>query len=393
MSTQYDVVVVGGRVAGASTAMLLARAGVRVALVDRAAYGSDTVSTHGLMRAGVLQLSRWGLLDDVVRAGTPPIGRTLFHYADSEPEQVSIRSTPGVDALYAPRRVVLDRILVDSAAAAGADVHHDTAMTALLRDNGRVRGIRVLDHNGSALELRARITVGADGLRSTVANLTDAPVVRRGRTRSAFLYRYYADLRPVGYELAYAVGSAAGFIPTNDHLTCVFVGSTPDRLRALRRDGSEYAFTALLSRTAPALADRVAQARQVGGMRGWAGVAGFVRRSWGLGWALVGDAGYYKDPITMHGITDGLRDAEFLTGEILTALSGSVPEPVALARYQATRDRLSHRLFDATEALASYDWDLDQVRPLLRQVSSAMSDEVDALGSRAPLLLAGEPHA
>ena len=82
MSTAYDVVVVGGRVAGASTAMLLARAGARVALVDRAAYGSDTLSTHGLMRAGVLQLSRWGLLDDVVAAGTPPIRRTLFHYTD-----------------------------------------------------------------------------------------------------------------------------------------------------------------------------------------------------------------------------------------------------------------------------------------------------------------------
>ncbi len=139
MSTDYDVVVVGGRVAGASTAMLLARAGARVALLDRSSYGSDTVSTHGLMRAGVLQLSRWGLLDEVAAAGTPPIRQTLFHYADGGSDQVTIRASAGVDALYAPRRLVLDRILVDAAAAAGADVAHQTTVTALLRDDdGRV---------------------------------------------------------------------------------------------------------------------------------------------------------------------------------------------------------------------------------------------------------------
>jgi flavin-dependent dehydrogenase len=109
---------------------------------------------------------------------------------------------------------------------------------------------------------------------------------------------------------------------------------------------------------------------------GWAGVPGFVRHSWGPGWALVGDAGYFKDPITTHGMTDALRDAELLTDEILETLTGIVPEAVALARYQATRERLSSRLFEATEAVASYDWDLEQVRTLLRQVSSAMSDEV-----------------
>src|SRR5689334_22569483 len=114
MSEQFDVLVVGGRVAGASTALLLARAGVRVAVIDRAAYGSDALSTHGFMRAGILQLSRWGLLDAIIAAGTPPIRRTAFHYADGESVDVSIRPGAGVDALYAPRRYLLDRILVDA---------------------------------------------------------------------------------------------------------------------------------------------------------------------------------------------------------------------------------------------------------------------------------------
>src|SRR5215204_3519632 len=135
MSNDYDVIVVGGRVAGASTAMLLARAGARVALVERSRHGSDTVSTHGLMRAGVMQLTRWGLLGMVVDAGTPAIRRTDFHYADGESVQVSIRPGAGVDALYAPRRHVLDRILVDAAAAAGVAVRHDTTVTDLLVDS------------------------------------------------------------------------------------------------------------------------------------------------------------------------------------------------------------------------------------------------------------------
>jgi 2-polyprenyl-6-methoxyphenol hydroxylase-like FAD-dependent oxidoreductase len=383
MNSHYDVVIVGGRVAGASTALLLARAGTRVALVERSPYGSDTLSTHGLMRAGVLQLSRWGLLGAIVAAGTPPIRETTFHYADGESTHVSIRPSSGVDALYAPRRYLLDRILVDAAAEAGADVRHETTVTALLRDgNGRVIGVRTRDRGGRSTDLRAAITVGADGVRSTIADLVEAPVVRSGSSGGAFLYRYHTDLGAAGYEWAYGDGASAGFLPTNDGLTCVFVGTRPDRLRPLvRREGTAGAFRTLLGQAGPRLAERVAAATPTGAMRGWAGVAGSVRRSWGPGWALVGDAGYYKDPVTTHGITDALRDAELLADELLELLVGLTPEAVALARYQATRDRLSRRLFEATEAVASYDWNLQDVRALLRPVSSAMSDEVDHLSA------------
>ncbi|MFG1624677.1 NAD(P)/FAD-dependent oxidoreductase [Kribbella sp. NPDC049227] len=381
MSTPYDVLVVGGRVAGASTAMLLARAGARVALVERSAYGSDTVSTHGLMRAGVLQLSRWGLLDTLTAAGTPPIRETTFHYSDREAQQVTIRAKGGVDALYAPRRQVLDRILVDAAADAGADVRHRTAVTMLLRDeSGRVTGAHVQDRAGRTADLQARLTIGADGIRSVVASAVDAPVVRRGESRSAILYRYYAGLRTAGFEWAYAPGAGAGFLPTNEELTCVFVATTPVRMRALRRGGAEEAFATLLTETG--LAERVLSAEPTGRLHGWAGAAGFMRQSGGPGWALVGDAGYYKDPITTHGMTDGLRDAELLTAAILRS-----PEAVALTQYQATRDELSRRFFDATESVASYAWSMDEVRLLLREVSSAMGDEVEHLQSLPSALL------
>ena len=380
MTTTYDVVVVGARVAGASTALLLARAGLRVALVDRAAYGSDTVSTHGLMRAGVLQLSRWGVLPDLVAAGTPPVRRTLFHYADGDSVQVSIRPSPGVDALYAPRRHLLDRMLVDAAAEAGAEVHHGVTVTGLLEaDDGRVAGVRVSDPQGTPRVLRSRFTVGADGIRSVVADEVRAAVERRGTSAGAVLYRYHAGLDAAGYEWAYGPGTAAGMIPTNDGLTCVFVSTTPERMRTLRRGGAEAAFDALFAVAAPDHVSRLRASEPTGRMHGWGRVPGFVRRSWGPGWALVGDAGYFKDPITAHGITDALRDAELLADAVVEAAAGAVPEDVALAGYQVRRDALSRRLFEATERIAAYDWDLLTVRRLLREVSSAMTDEVETL--------------
>lgn len=373
----HDVVVVGARVAGASTAMLLARAGLRVALLDRSGYGTDTVSTHALMRAGVLQLSRWGLLDRVVAAGTPPVRTVGFHYAGGETVHVSLRPSAGVDALYAPRRHLLDRILVDAAAEAGVEVLHRTTVTGLLRDeHGRVAGVTTA---GPPFQVRARITVGADGIRSVVGREVGAPVVHQGRAAGAVLYRYLAGLPDDGYVWGYGPGAAAGIVPTNEGLSCAFVTTTPERMRRLRAGGADAAFRALLDLAAPAHADRVAAAEPAGPFRGWAGVPGFVRQSGGPGWALVGDAGYFKDPITTHGITDALRDAELLADALVEVLAGVTPAAVALARYQATRDRLSRALRDATEAVAAYDWDTVRVQALLRRVSSAMSYELEHL--------------
>jgi flavin-dependent dehydrogenase len=377
-----DVIVVGGRVAGAATAMLLAREGARVVLLDRGRPGSDTVSTHALMRAGVMQLSRWGVLGTVVASGAPPVRRTLFHYADGETVQVSIRPSGGVDALYAPRRTVLDAILVDAAAAAGVEVHHGTAVTGLLRDgDGRVHGVRAVGAAGRRVVLRAPVTIGADGIRSVVAEQADAPVVRRGSHAGAVLYRYLTDLPAAGYEWAWGGGGAAGLVPTNDGATLAFASTTPARMRVLRRLGQEEALATLLGKVSPDLAARARAARPVGRIHGWAGAPGHVRRSWGQGWALVGDAGYFKDPITAHGITDALRDAELLSRAVQETLADAVPECEALSRYQRTRDRLSARLFEVTEAVAGYDWDTERIRGLLRQVSAAMTDEVEHLAA------------
>jgi 2-polyprenyl-6-methoxyphenol hydroxylase-like FAD-dependent oxidoreductase len=379
----YDVAIVGGRVAGASTALLLARAGLRVMVVERSTCGSDTVSTHALMRAGVLQLSRWGVLPELVAAGTPAIRSTVFHYGDGGGTHVSLRSSPGVDALYAPRRHLLDRVLIEAAASRGAEVLHATPVIGLLRgDDGRVLGIRVLSGSGEETLIRAELTIGADGIGSLVAREVDARPMSRGSGASAMLYRYVPDMPSEGYVWGYGDGAAAGLISTNAGETCVFVATAPDRMRRLRRDGAEAAFDRLLDTVPAPLADVVRAGGPGGQLRGWGGVPGYVRRSFGPGWALVGDAGYFKDPITTHGLTDALRDAELLSDAVLAEVGDASPGGAAMAAYQKTRDRLSKALVEVTESVSRYDWDGERIRTLLRAVSSAMSDEMDHLSAR-----------
>jgi 2-polyprenyl-6-methoxyphenol hydroxylase-like FAD-dependent oxidoreductase len=155
----YDAVVVGARCAGSATAMLLARAGMRVLLLDRVHPGRDTLSTHALMRAGVLQLDRWGVLPRVVAAGTPPVGATTFHYGPRT-ETVALTAP-----LYAPRRPVLDTALLDAALAAGVEARFDASVVGLERTGGRVAGVRYRRRGGGEETVRAALTVGADGLR------------------------------------------------------------------------------------------------------------------------------------------------------------------------------------------------------------------------------------
>ena len=226
---RYDVVVAGGRAAGAATALLLARAGSSVLVVDPAPRGSDTLSTHALMRGGVLQLHRWGLLDRIRAEGTPRIPSTTFYYG-SDSVEVPIKPRDGVDALYAPRRTVLDRILVEAAEEAGAEFLHGVALTGLLWDaSATVRGA-VLESRGdrSVQRVHADLVVGADGRTSHVAELVGAEVRHLAPHASATVYGYWPDLGLEGYHWHYEVGLSSGAIPTTGNDTCVFVGMRPE---------------------------------------------------------------------------------------------------------------------------------------------------------------------
>jgi 2-polyprenyl-6-methoxyphenol hydroxylase-like FAD-dependent oxidoreductase len=372
MDRTDDIIIVGARVAGASTAMLLARAGHRVVVLDRARRGSDTLSTHALMRPAVQQLERWGVLDQVIAAGTPGLDHVVFHYGARE---VRLETST---TLYAPRRTVLDPLLVAAAERAGAELRFGTDVRGLLHgDDGRIVGVRVRDEQGGTTELRARVTIGADGRRSRVAAELQPAVTRTSATTSAFVYGYFAGVDADAYEWCYEHGVTAGLIPTGDGLAAVFVGVPPDRFTAELT--GERGFLQALSAAFPSVGERVTAATCVGPIRGFPGLPGWLRRPWGPGWALVGDAGYFKDPTTAHGITDALRDAELLAIALEETLDGRSAPAEALGHYEQVRDQLAAPFFAITDRIASFEWTLAEVQQLHRDMSELMQREVDTL--------------
>jgi 2-polyprenyl-6-methoxyphenol hydroxylase-like FAD-dependent oxidoreductase len=375
----FDVVVVGGRLAGAATAMLLARRGLRVVVIDHSCSLTDTLSTHAFMRGGVLQLHRWGLLDRVKAAGTPPVRVTTFTYADTS---VPVRIEPkhGVHALYAPRRTVIDPILAHAATEAGAEVRIGHRVRGLLRTaTGRVSGVTGVDSEGAPFSIRARFVVGADGIHSTIARLVEAPVEHRASFATTSTYGYWTGAEIDGYEWIFRPDASGGIIPTNDNQVVVFANATAERIGR----GGIRVIESILRSSAPDLAERLASARPPGGTRLFRAPRGFLRRAWGGGWALVGDAGYFKDPLGAHGMTDALRDAELLARALIAVHQGA-DETVALAEYQHIRDSLSLPFFTVVDAISSHRWTDAEIPDLLKRLSAAMREEV--------VLLAGLDH-
>jgi 2-polyprenyl-6-methoxyphenol hydroxylase-like FAD-dependent oxidoreductase len=377
---RYDVIVIGARCAGAATAMLLARSGMRVLMVDRDAYGTDTLSTHALMRTGVAMLHRWGVLPEVIKAGTPPVRSTTFTY-EGEKVVVDVKPGQGVDALYAPRRTVLDSLLVDAATAAGAEVRYGVLLTDLLTDaTGRVFGAVLRGPDGQLTSVNADLVIGADGRQSTVARLVDAPCYAQSRHKSSAVFGYFTGVKDDGYCWHYRPGANIGIIPTNDGAQCVFVLVPPARFRETFGEDAMTGFLKQVAASDPDLGEQVRAEHQEGRLYRFGGALGHMRQSHGRGWALVGDAGYFKDPITAHGITDALRDAELLSRAVVSA------DPNALPAYQSVRDDLSRLLFETTDAIASFEWGMDEIKAHHVDLNKAMKAELAYMLEEGPYM-------
>lgn len=380
----HDVVVVGARCAGAATGMLLARLGRDVVVVDRAVFPSDTLSTHSIARSGVVQLHRWGLLDAVLESGAPPIREVSFHTRDGVVVR-QIKDRAGVDLLVAPRRHVLDPILVDAAAEAGAKIRTGVTVTDVTLDaNGRADGVIGRDADGDPIRIRARFVVGADGLRSRVARSVGAPMQDRRTSSGSIRYTYVAGLGARGTEFHLGDRVFAGIFPTHGGEANVWVCG-PDHLLGNPGSGPERQrrFDALLRATSPALADRVAAATQTAPVRAFDRMPNQLRHPVGPGWALVGDAGYFRDAVTGHGMSDAFRDAELLARAIDRALSGE-DDAVALAAYHAQRDHSVAEIFELTCRLASYPA-LSEFVDLQKQLSAAIESEAQMLADLPPV--------
>jgi flavin-dependent dehydrogenase len=292
-----------------------------------------------------------------------------------------IKETAGVDFVIAPRRYILDDILLRAAEDAGATVRTGVSVTDTLTDgSGRVTGVRLRDRDDRPGTLSARLVVGADGVRSRIARRVGARVLDQRPSEASATYTYVAGLDAAGFEFHVGPGAFAGVFPTHDGEANVWMCLPGDRARLAATD-RERGFLSLLEQGAPSLAARVSAAHITAPIRSAVGLPNHVLESTGPGWALVGDAGYHRDPITGHGITDAFRDAELLADHVGQLLRGDLPEPVALAAYQAERDEALAPLFELT-------WQMSQLPPvgrfieLQKQLAALIDEEARWLAER-----------
>jgi 2-polyprenyl-6-methoxyphenol hydroxylase-like FAD-dependent oxidoreductase len=361
MPDPYDVIVVGARCAGSPTAMLLARKGYRVLVVDRSTFPSDTVSTHFIHAPGVDALRRWGILDKIVATGCPPVDTYSFDFGP-----ITISGTPlpagGSSLAYAPRRTVLDTLLVDAANDSGAEVREGFTVDEIIVEDGRVTGIRGRDRDGGTVTEHARVVVGADGAGSRVAKAVGPEQYNEKPILQAGFYTYFTDLPVNGFEITIRPDRGWAALPTNDGLTLVVLGWPYAEHLANKTDVEGNFFKTL--ELAPEFAERVRAATRVDRFHG-SPVPNFFRKPYGPGWALVGDAGYTKDPITAQGISNAFRDAELCSAALDATFAGDQSFDDAMASYQSVRDTHSVPMYEFTTQLATLEPPPPEMQQLL----------------------------
>lgn len=361
----YDVIVIGARCAGAPTAMLLARKGYRVLVLDRDGFPSDHLSTHWIHQPGIARLRNWGLLSRLTASGCPPITSITM---DLGPFALQGTPPPSGDVAeaYCPRRTVLDKLLVDAAVEAGAELREHFTVRELVWEGDRVGGITGRSAAGATVTERSRIVIGADGIHSLVARQVEAPTYNTRPTFGFTYYSYWSGLPLGGVEFYPRAHRGFGALPTHHGLTAIIMGWPRDEFSAFRAD-VEGNFLKTLE-LAPEFAERVHQGRRVERFRGTAELFNFFRRPFGPGWALVGDAGYHRDPITAQGITDAFRDAELVADAVDAGLSGRRPMDDAMAEYEQRRNEAAGPVYDFTCQLAT----LEPPSPEMQQLFVAL---------------------
>ncbi|HEX6267915.1 MAG TPA: NAD(P)/FAD-dependent oxidoreductase [Burkholderiales bacterium] len=371
MSTTYDAIVLGARCAGAPAAMLLARRGYRVLVLDRASFPSDTVSTHVLQPRAVAALARWGLAERLTATGCPAIDTYAFDFG-----ALTLAGAPGSadsPVAYCPRRTVLDKLLVDAAAEAGAEIREGFTVDAPVMDNERVVGIRGRSRGGAALTERARVVIGADGRNSLLAQALRPETYNARPPLQAAYYTYWSGLPMRGrFEIYIRPNRGFAAVPTHDELTLVVAG-WPYSEFAANKDDIEGNYMKVLG-LVPEFAERIRGAKREARFAG-AAVANFFRKPYGPGWALVGDSGYNKDPITAQGILDAFRDAESCALALHETFAGARPLEEAMADYQRRRDANVLSMYEFTCQLAT----LAPPPPEMQRLFGAISGNRDAM--------------
>ncbi|WP_328973725.1 NAD(P)/FAD-dependent oxidoreductase [Streptomyces sp. NBC_00239] len=327
----YDVIVIGARCAGSPTAMLFAQQGYRVLLLEKAKFPQDTLSSHYLHMEGVALLNRWGLLEKIAESGAQPITRQSYTGPGVRVEGFSL-PIDGLTTTYAPRRYVLDPILAEGAVAAGVDFQQGCAVNDLLWEDDRVVGVKYTTPGGAQATERARLVVGADGMRSLVARKVRAENVIEHPRLTCTYYSYWAGV-PSHFELYERPGQWIGVLPTNDNLTLLMSYFPQQDYGQVRKSVEDFYLEAFRS-TAPELYERMQEGERVEQLYGTGHQENYFRKAYGPGWVLVGDSVTHKDSITARGITEAFVQAQSLTDHIGANLHEDAALNSALRRYE-----------------------------------------------------------
>jgi len=366
---RYDVVVVGARCAGSATARLLAQQGRRVLLVDRASFPSDTLSTHSVSAHGLELLARWGLLDRMLATGAPTASTMGIRLGDVDLPEVPHHSPRGS---LSPRRTVLDHLLVEAAREEGVDVRQGVVVRDVCRDAGRVVGITT-----DAGDVRADLVVGADGAGSVIARAVGATRYDERPSNVSGVYAYIGGTGLEHNELSLVDQRFGLAFPTNDGLTCVAVGLHTRHFAALLR-GGDGAFLDSLDATAPRIASAVRRGMRTTRFHAFRARPGFFHVPAGPGWALVGDAGHYKDPSLGAGIADAFLSAHLLADVVAAG--------APMSDYQERRDATLREMYELTHEVASLEWGNDDLLDVFGRFRAAL---LTVLSTLQPLAVAG----
>lgn len=349
----YDAVIVGARCAGSPTAMLLARQGHKVLLLDRARFPSDTYSTHFIQLDGMSRLLRWGLLERLMATGCPPITTGSLDI-DGQVAAAEFPLLPGIPGLASPRRTILDKLLVDAAVEAGAELREGAMVDKVLIEDGRAVG--VVGHSSEGpFEVRAHLIIGADGRSSVIARSVGAGYLENTPALGGGYYSYWSGVDCTAAELFLYDGQFTVAFPTHDGLTTIAMAVRPEEFVDERKHAEEHV-TNMLRRLGD-FGERALGGERVHDLISIGNLSNFLREPWGPGWALAGDAAYHKDPSPAEGIGDAFRGADLLAAAAHEVFTGAATEEAALGRYGTEFEMAARPHLEKTLTMSSFEID------------------------------------
>ena len=357
----YDVIIVGARVAGAALATLLGGQGHRVLLLEKAHFPSDTLSTHFFRAPALRVFERLGVLDEV-RSAAPPL-TTVWNYMDGHVVSEPVRAPEDhLSYFLCERRITLDWILFQRVRReAKVEVRQGARVKELIWRDGRVAGVR-WDEAWGMSEASARAVIGADGLYSTLARSLEPAYESQFPVRRCMYYTYFQGIEPLNEEsLAehHFVDDTLTYVfPTDANLTLVAVSVPISEFASFKKEPLKRLRDHLES--LPLLAPRLRKAEIAAGVKGSGNIPCYQRIPYGPGWALVGDAGQVMDPWSGMGIDHATTHASFLAEDLHRFLCDDASWEEAMVDYHTRARKWSEKTYRRTSTYAA------DLRPMTR---------------------------